>query len=208
MERSPATLNVMSAWSEQLVSRFAAQIRKRRQQLGMSAQQVADRTQDLGHPVSRTAIADYELGRRKDRLMLVDALALAEALRIPLGLLLYPEMPDGEVEALPHVTTTAMNAAESLIGVNGAHLPNDSENVDQEQRRREYMTTRDLYPMSIQMRRMRQEIEEVRLLMERDEVRANLEAFSNGLKKIEGIEAGMSELAERIRLMGGVVNDG
>ncbi|HKM24230.1 MAG TPA: helix-turn-helix domain-containing protein [Corynebacterium sp.] len=74
----------MSAWSEQLVSRFSASLRARREQLGLRVQDLADRTTEMGHPVSRSAITDYELGRRKDRLMLGDALALAEVLDLPL----------------------------------------------------------------------------------------------------------------------------
>lgn len=86
----------MSAWSEQLVTRMAATLRARRTQLGLSVQQVADRTADLGHPLNRSTLSDLENGRRKDRLMIGDALALAEVLDLPLiGILADAGTPDG-----------------------------------------------------------------------------------------------------------------
>lgn len=208
MEHLGTTISVMSEWSEQLVSRFAARLRERRTDLRLSAQDLADRTEKLGHPVSRTAIADFELGRRKDRLMLGDALALAEALRMPFAALLYPHMPDGEVEVLPGVTTTSLSATQALIGLANAYVKTDHDDDDEGQRRREYMSGTGLYPLSIQIELMREELAEVRSLLQVDEVRSDLEVFGKALKKIEEIEAGIREKAEIVRLMGGVVHDG
>lgn len=208
MERLPTTLVPMSAWSEQLVSRFAASLRSHRVRLGLSAQDVADRTEQLGHPVSRTAIADFELGRRKDRLMLGDAVALADALRMPLAMLLYPEMPDGEVQALPGVTTSSLKAAQSLVGINGSFIEDAPEGVDNDQRRRDYRQSQGLYDMGIQVQRMRDEVENIHLAMQRPEVRDDFELVTKALEKIDGIEKAISEKAEIIRLMGGVVHDG
>lgn len=201
-------LSGMSQWSEDLIARFAASMRARRQQLGLSAQEVADRTEAMGHPIGRSAIAAWENASRGDRMMLGDALVLAEALRIPLGNLLYPEQPDGEVEALPGVTTTSLNAAQSLIGVGGSHIETAPEGVDEDQRRREYMSSRDLYSMGVQIQSMRDEISKIRMMMERPDVRGDFDLVASGLKKIEQIEAGIEEKAEMIRLMGGAVRHG
>ena len=102
----------MTQWGTETVERIAAEVRKRRQLWGLSAQALADRTKELGHEVSRNTISDLENGRRGERLMLVDALILAAALDLPLGRLVYPDQPHGLVEALPGKYGTSVSAAD------------------------------------------------------------------------------------------------
>lgn len=77
---------------------------------GRSAQWLADETERLGFPISRAAIANYESGRKKG-LDLAELLTLAAALRVPPVVLLFPDLPDGPVEALPGVTVDSWGAA-------------------------------------------------------------------------------------------------
>lgn len=124
LDTNPRNLSDMSQWSEELVSRFAAAVRSRRKALGISAQELADRTAALGHPVTRSAIAAWENNARGDRLMIGDALILAEALNIPIGALLFPRLADGIVEAAPGWKVSSVEALLRLAGIEeGAHTP-------------------------------------------------------------------------------------
>lgn len=118
-------LQAMSEWSEELAARFGATIKERRKILGITAVELSARTKALGHTVSRSAIADFELGRRKDRVMIGDALVLAECLRIPLGYMLFPQQPDGVVEVAPGITARSYDAAQTMSGNDWIDTGND-----------------------------------------------------------------------------------
>lgn len=104
----------VSTWGEDTVQRAATEIRRRRTQLGLSAQALADRTTELGHTVSRTTISDLELGRRGERLLVTDLIVLAAALGTSPGALLYPDVPHGPVEVLPGISGTSVTSARWL----------------------------------------------------------------------------------------------
>src|SRR5258705_3974854 len=87
-------------WAEGLHRRMAAAIKAAR--ASRSAQWLADETERLGYPISRAAIANYESGRKKG-LDVAELLVLAAALRIPPLTILFPELPDGQVEVLSGV---------------------------------------------------------------------------------------------------------
>ena len=106
----------MSEWANELVTTFAASMKKRRDELGMSAQKLVDRTAELGHPVNRSVVAALESGRR-NRLLLPDALVIAKALETSLATLLYPAMPDRVVEQVPGRRMNSWEAALELLGV-------------------------------------------------------------------------------------------
>lgn len=120
LKRTPLRLsyiiNLMSEWSESMVSRFSAAMRARRKQLDMSVQDVANRTAELGHPISRSALSGLENDRSKDRLSLPDALVIAECLRVPMFSLLFPQQPDGEVELVPGLTFPSETAIDVITG--------------------------------------------------------------------------------------------
>lgn len=90
---------VMSQWDADLHARIAAAIKKHRG-AGRSAQWLADKTAELGYPISRAQIANYESGRKKN-LDIAELLILAAALDVPPMVLLYPDLPAGQVEIIP-----------------------------------------------------------------------------------------------------------
>lgn len=108
------TLAFMSEWSNRLVQTIGEQIKVRRAELGLTAQELADRTEQLGHPISRSTISQFEAGTRKGRIVIGDLLILAEALATSIGHLMYPGQPDGNVERVPNVYTSAMSAKDEL----------------------------------------------------------------------------------------------
>jgi transcriptional regulator with XRE-family HTH domain len=86
-------------WTEALHQRIAEAVKVAR--LGrLTAQQLADETERLGYPITRSQIANYESGR-KQSLDVAELLVLAAALRVPPVALLFPNLPDGDVEVLP-----------------------------------------------------------------------------------------------------------
>ncbi|MEU6028635.1 helix-turn-helix transcriptional regulator [Streptomyces tauricus] len=87
-------------WADQVMATVAAEVRRRRKELRMSAQDLADRCEEIGHPIPRNVIANMESGRRAS-LPLVDVLVLAEALHTYPICLLYPVGYVDEVQRLP-----------------------------------------------------------------------------------------------------------
>jgi transcriptional regulator with XRE-family HTH domain len=87
-------------WTDQVMATVAAEVRRRRKELGLSAQELADACADLGHPIPRNVIANMESGRRST-LPLVDVIVLAAALDTAPILLLYPLGYTTEVQKLP-----------------------------------------------------------------------------------------------------------
>ncbi|HZF90230.1 helix-turn-helix transcriptional regulator [Streptomyces sp.] len=87
-------------WVDQVMATVAAEVRRRRKELRMSAQDLADRCEEIGHPIPRNVIANMESGRRAN-LPLVDVLVLAEALRTYPICLLYPVGYVDRVQRLP-----------------------------------------------------------------------------------------------------------
>ena len=67
----------------------AAEVRRRRKEMGWSAQDLADKCEQIGHPIPRNVIANMESGRRAN-LPLVDVMVLAAALKTPPICLIYP----------------------------------------------------------------------------------------------------------------------
>jgi transcriptional regulator with XRE-family HTH domain len=94
------------AWLKALHERIAKAVKDARGQ--RSAQQLAEETARLGYPISRSRIANYESGRKLG-LDVAELLVLAAALDVPAAALLFPDLPDGDVEILPgqHVSSIA-----------------------------------------------------------------------------------------------------
>lgn len=91
--------NNVEAWHSATAKRIGAAIARRRKHLGMTAQQLAERCADLGVPIHRTTITKIENGR--PRFDLGELIVIAEALDVAPVALIYPHLPDGEVERLP-----------------------------------------------------------------------------------------------------------
>ena len=106
---------VVGDWSENASKRIGEAIKAARQRGKLSAQDLADRTTHLNHAVSRNQIANIESGR-KQSIEVAELLILAAALRVSPSDLLFPTLPDGEVEVLPGVMATSWDAYQWVTG--------------------------------------------------------------------------------------------
>lgn len=106
------------AWHRATAERVGTAIAKARKAAGLSAQGLAERCAKLGAPIHRVTISKIENGR--GRFDLGEWLILARALDVPPMALLFPALPDGEVEALPGVTQTSWEAYRWATGMDGA----------------------------------------------------------------------------------------
>lgn len=201
-------LAAMSDWADTLVEVFAESVRKRRDELGLSAQKLSDRTAAIGHPVSRAVISDLET-KRRNRLLLPDALALAEALNTSLATLLYPAMPDEYVEFSPMVDLPSLDAAHFLVRreasentstaiaaqrEKGAALTDEEKAIH----RRENATGNELIRLSEERRRL---TERIAALSEPANRTSRSEANrDNAIRRLGAIEA-------RIVALGGVIEN-
>lgn len=89
-----------NGWAEQLTARIGAGVKRRRTELGLSAQAVADRTSELGHPIGRGAIARLETGAR-GMVEVAELFVLSEALETSPVALLWFDAPDTPTAYLP-----------------------------------------------------------------------------------------------------------
>ncbi|MBA0053362.1 XRE family transcriptional regulator [Streptomyces sp. AJS327] len=94
-------------WVDQVMATVAAEVRRRRKELGWSAQDLADKCEVIGHSIPRNVIANMESGRRSN-LPLVDVMVLARALNTSPICLIYPVGYIDDVQRLPleHPTST------------------------------------------------------------------------------------------------------
>ncbi|WP_371661439.1 transcriptional regulator [Streptomyces sp. NBC_00280] len=76
-------------WADRVKANVAGEVRRRRKEMGWSAQDLADQCEQLGHPIPRNVIANMESGRRAS-LPLVDVMVLAAALETYPVCLIFP----------------------------------------------------------------------------------------------------------------------
>ncbi|WP_445395046.1 helix-turn-helix domain-containing protein [Streptomyces sp. LE64] len=88
-------------WEDHVMATVAGEVRRRRKELGWSAQDLADRCEGIGYPIPRNVIANMESGRRAS-LPLVEVMVLAKALRMSPISLIYPVGYVDEVRQLPY----------------------------------------------------------------------------------------------------------
>lgn len=87
-------------WADQVTATVAAEVRRRRKELGMSGEDLARACADLGYAIPRNVIANMESGRRA-QLPLVEVMVLAKALHVAPICLVYPVGVVDRVQALP-----------------------------------------------------------------------------------------------------------
>ncbi|MFJ4908819.1 helix-turn-helix domain-containing protein [Streptomyces sp. NPDC093249] len=87
-------------WVDRVKANVAGEVRRRRKEMGWSAQHLADRCEELGHPIPRNVIANMESGRRAV-LPLVDVIVLAAALETYPAHLIFPVGYVEETQELP-----------------------------------------------------------------------------------------------------------
>lgn len=113
----------MTQWNHELVARIAAEVRRCRDERKLSAAKLSDRTDELGMRITRTVIADLENGRKKT-LDISELVILARALNVPPVQLIYPDLPDGEVEVSPDDNLRSISALQWFSGERAE--PNDA----------------------------------------------------------------------------------
>ncbi|MFJ1749948.1 transcriptional regulator [Streptomyces sp. NPDC088116] len=87
-------------WEDRVKANVAGEVRRRRKEMGWSAQDLADQCEQLGHPIPRNVIANMESGRRAS-LPLVDVLVLAAALETYPACLIFPVGYVDQTQELP-----------------------------------------------------------------------------------------------------------
>lgn len=87
-------------WADRIKANVAGEVRRRRKEMGWSAQDLADQCERLGHPIPRNVIANMESGRRTN-LPLVDVMVLAAALETYPVCLIFPVGYVDETQELP-----------------------------------------------------------------------------------------------------------
>lgn len=119
-------------WPARLVKLIAGEIKRWRDIRGMSAQQLAEACEALGHPIPRSVLANLESGRR-ETISVPELLVLAEVLKVPPVLLVFPvgRKDTAEVEALPDANMPTWEAAKWFIGeAPSPYLMHDPDRTD------------------------------------------------------------------------------
>ncbi|CAM60322.1 MULTISPECIES: DNA-binding protein [Mycobacteroides] len=101
-------------WAAELVKRVGKAMKDARN--GRSATWLSDRTAELGYRVPATVISKLDSGHRGSVLGVAELVVLAAALDMPPVALLYPALPDGEVDLLPGEPVRSLNAVEWFSG--------------------------------------------------------------------------------------------
>lgn len=117
------------AWQLELAARVGKAVKMRRKALKLTAQQLAQRTATLGYPVTRVTISKIESNVRAGKFDVAEWLVLAQALEIPPALMLFPDYPDGTVQALPGRDET--RSVEAVWWVSGTRALTGNVGVDQ-----------------------------------------------------------------------------
>jgi transcriptional regulator with XRE-family HTH domain len=108
--RKPKT----ATWAERLSTTVGANIRRIRNNIGISEQQLSERLNSLGNPIARPTINQIENGQRA--VALPEVLVIAEALGVPPGEVVF-NPSERSVEALPdNWNLTGAEAVEWLAG--------------------------------------------------------------------------------------------
>ncbi|MFJ1616659.1 transcriptional regulator [Streptomyces sp. NPDC088251] len=87
-------------WVDRIKANVAGEVRRRRKEMGWSAQDLADQCERLGHPIPRNVVANMESGRRAS-LPLVDVMVLAAALETYPACLIFPVGYVDQTQELP-----------------------------------------------------------------------------------------------------------
>ena len=83
-----------------MAATIAREVRRYRQERGMSAQQLADKTAELGMPIPRSVLANFESGRRPT-ISAAEVVVLAAGLDVSPAELMCPVGYDEQLEMLP-----------------------------------------------------------------------------------------------------------
>ncbi|MFB6989128.1 helix-turn-helix domain-containing protein [Streptomyces sp. NPDC056304] len=102
-------------WAANVSRTIAREVRRHRQEQGLSAQQLADACEALGGNLPRTVISNIENGRRGN-VTVAEVALLAAALHVPPTALVYPVGYAEEIEFLPGQTVAPLEAVDWWSG--------------------------------------------------------------------------------------------
>lgn len=102
-------------WERSLTKSVAAQVRRYRQQRGMTVQELSDRCADLGVPIPRPVLSNLETGRRES-VTLAELIVLALALGVPPLLLVVPVVDKEQMELIPRGEVRSVDALAWFAG--------------------------------------------------------------------------------------------
>lgn len=105
-------------WANRYARVVATEVRRYREQRGMSAQQVSDACARLGLPIHRSVISNFENGRRGN-LSIGELFVIARALDVSPIFLMLPLGYEETVEILPGRTVDTTEAVEWVAGDSG-----------------------------------------------------------------------------------------
>lgn len=107
-------------WASARAGDFGRAVKHWRDKQGLSASALAQRTDEVGYPITRGAIAKIEGNHRGGKIDVAEVVTLAAALGVPPIELLYPGLPDSEVEGLPRQRVSSWEAAQWFSGEKSA----------------------------------------------------------------------------------------
>lgn len=102
-------------WAMTWRRRIGQAVRDAREGKRYTAEQVAERATALGYPLTRDTVINVELGRKKT-LDVCEVVILAKVFEVAPLSLLYPDLVDTPVQALPGLDTTGGDAALAFAG--------------------------------------------------------------------------------------------
>lgn len=104
------------AWQLAIATRVGKVLYDYRRRYNLTAEAMGERTAALGYPISRIAISKIENNNRSGKLDVAELIVLAAAMNMPPLALLYPALPDGEVDLLPQQPARSIVAARWFSG--------------------------------------------------------------------------------------------
>lgn len=103
------------AWQAKWAKAVGDHIQAIRKARNVTVLGLSKRCTELGYPIPRSTLTNLETGR-KETIVVQEITVIAEALDVSAVELLFPGLPDGEVEYLPGRTARAMDALKSFTG--------------------------------------------------------------------------------------------
>ncbi|OHU60533.1 hypothetical protein BKG82_07815 [Mycobacteroides chelonae] len=145
-------------WQLAVAERVGRAISDYRRRYNLTAQAISERTAALGYPISRIAVSKIENNNRAGKLDVAELIVLAAAMNTPPLALLYPELPDGEVDMLPGQAVSSIVAARWFSGeisrssIEGATDPRQIDDEHDNMRRISLSRRRHMLQSSIALR--------------------------------------------------------
>ncbi|MBI9000049.1 helix-turn-helix domain-containing protein [Corynebacterium sp. CCM 9185] len=104
------------AWALKSAGVFGDAVKKRREDIPLTASELADRTRALGYPITRAAISKIENNLRNGKLDLAEVIVLSAALEVPPVAMIYTGLPNTLQDVLPDREVPAWDALRWFTG--------------------------------------------------------------------------------------------